>query len=61
MANRIMSRTMLVQEATARSEIEQRKADEQGAIAARRVRTRAAKFVAIRAFHVFYQATSTLP
>jgi hypothetical protein len=61
MANRVLSGAVLVQEAATRGEIEQRKADEQGAIAAQCVLTRAAKLVATRTFHVCYQITSTWP
>jgi hypothetical protein len=61
MANRVLSGAVLVQEAATRGKIEKCEADEQGAIAAQRVLTRAAKLVAIRTYHVFYEATSILP
>lgn len=51
MANRVLSGAVLVQEAAARGEIEERHADEQGAIAAQTVLTRAAMLVAKRTFH----------
>jgi len=52
MANRVLSGAVLVQEAATRGEIEQREADDQGAIAAQCVLTRAAKLVATGTFHV---------
>jgi hypothetical protein len=61
MANRVLPRAVLVQEAATRGEIEQRETEEQGAIAAQCVQTRAANFISTGTFHVCYQATFTLP
>jgi len=60
MANRVLSGAVMVQEAAARGEIEEREADEQGAIAAQTVLTRAAMLVAKRTFHGSYIQLPTI-